>query len=238
MHSMLKWLAACVTGALVTGCAAPAPKIDAQGAGLSPIKTVAVVTSPEPPAYTVVNLGHPGLAFGIVGGAVAAADMKAKQDRLSEALRARGTAINGKLAELVASRLAASGYEARVEDAPWKESQGNYRLEVEDLQATTADAVLVLSPMLVGFVATGMTSDYLPTVRLTATLFGKGAREPLYRGYHAAGWTPNQAGWKTAPARKTFANFDALMADPSATADALRASGDSVAESVADDLRR
>jgi hypothetical protein len=106
------------------------------------------------------------------------------------------------------------------------------------LQATSADAVLVLSPMLVGFVATGMTSDYLPTVRLTAILLGKDRKDPLYRGYHAAGWAPSQAGWKTAPARKTFSNFDALMADPAATADALRASGDSVAESVVEDLRR
>ena len=221
---------------VLAACAAPAPQVAVSSQQLSAIRTVAVVRAPEPEGYTVINLGHPGIAFGVIGGAVAASDMKQKSDQLSSALRAQGGGFTTKLADLMVLRLAAAGYDARVEDAPWQMEEGRQRLDFEKIHSD-ADVVLVLSPQIVGFVARGMTSDYLPSLTVVATLLDR-QKQQIYRGYHSYGYTPKQEGWKAAAPRTTFPNFDALMADPVATAAALRVAGNAIADSVAGDLRK
>src|SRR5690349_9233819 len=71
--------------AVLTACAGPVPKLEASTAKLGGVKSVAVVRPPEPKAYTVMNFGHPGVAFGLIGGLVAAADQNSKQNQLTAA---------------------------------------------------------------------------------------------------------------------------------------------------------
>ena len=70
------------------------------------------------------------------------------------------------------------------------------------------------------------------------SMLGKDRKRQLYRGYHAAGWTPKAEGWKVSSAKVTFSNFDALMADPRASAAALSDAADAIATSIAGDLHK
>jgi len=221
----------------ITACAGPVPKIDASQKQLAAVKTVAVVRPPEPKTYTVLNFGHPGMAFGIIGGLVAGADQASKQSRLSAALQSQGTDINNRLANQIASKLALNGYDTKVIDAPWEETDGRYTLPFDKIQSD-ADAVLLVSPTIVGFIATGVTSDYLPTVAVVVTLLGSDHKEQLYRGFHVSGWAPKADGWKVSPPQGSFANFDALMSDIKGTVAALDQAGVAISETVNTDLRR
>ncbi|HET7773637.1 MAG TPA: hypothetical protein VFK82_07405 [Burkholderiaceae bacterium] len=222
---------------LLAACASPVPKIDSTPAALARVKTIAVIRAPEPKTYTVVNFGHPGMAFGLVGGLIAAGDQKSKQDELSAAMKQGNPALtSAALPEALVSQLNQMGFQARVEDAPWAEVDGKYTLPFDKINSD-ADAVVVVSPTIVGFIATGLTSDYYPTMTAVVTLLGKDRKEPLYRGYHATGWQPKADGWRFSPAKTTFGNYAALMADPKKSADALSEAARNVAASVARDLR-
>lgn len=238
MFQAIRSLALIATVAVVTGCAAPVPRIDASPGAIANVKTIAVIRSPEPKTYTVMNFGHPGMAFGLIGGLVAAADQNSRQERLTQAVKEKSPIpTSGTLADSIATRLARQGFEAKVEDGPWEESDGRYKLDFEKINSS-ADTVLVVTPTIVGFIATGVTSDYFPTVTAVVTLLGKDRKEQLYRGFHAAGWGPAADGWRHTSPKVTFPNFDALMADPAKAAGALSDAASEVAETVAQDLRR
>ncbi len=222
---------------LVTACAGPVPKMDMSTDNISTIRTIAVVRPPGPKTYAVLNFGSPAMAFGLLGGLVAAHEQNSKQEALTAAYKAQGSFGTSNLASGIASKLTAAGFEANVEDAPWEEAEGRYKLPFENIKSS-ADAVLVLFPTIVGFVATGMTADYLPTITVVAVMLGKDRKQQLYRGYHASGWTPKAEGWKSSPAKVTFSNFDALMADPKTSAAALTGAADAIASSIAGDLHK
>src|SRR6185436_15999938 len=91
MKAAFKTLFTLLVLALLTACGA-VPKIDSDAAKLTSIKTVGVIRGPVPKAYSVANFGHPGMAFGLVGGLVAAADMESKQKELAAAYEKVGPA--------------------------------------------------------------------------------------------------------------------------------------------------
>ena len=67
-YRMAKRLSVMVVALVLAACAAPLPKIDLAPHALTKVKTIAVIRPPEPNVYTVVNFGHPGMAFGLIGG--------------------------------------------------------------------------------------------------------------------------------------------------------------------------
>jgi hypothetical protein len=237
MRLSVKLFALASAAALLAGCASPVPKIDAAPSAIASVKTIAVIRSPEPKTYTVMNFGHPGMAFGAIGGLIAAADQQNKQERLTKAMKEKNaTPTSGVLADSIATQLSRKGFDAKVEEAPWQEKDGNYRLDFAQIHSD-ADAVLVVAPTIVGFIATSALSDYTPTVTAVVTLLGKARQEQVYRGYHGTGWAPKQEGWKMRPAKAGFANFDQLMADPARTAGVLGEAAAQIGESVAQDLK-
>ncbi|MEJ8845753.1 hypothetical protein [Variovorax rhizosphaerae] len=223
--------------ALLTGCVGPVPRIEAAPAKLTEIKTIAVVRTPEPKTYTVMNIGHPGTAFGLVGGLIAAADQISKTNTLSKAYQDQGTSTSAALTTEVVGQLKAQGYTVNEQDAPWNEKDGRFSLQFDQIQSD-ADAVLVIAPTLVGFVSPQNSTEYLPTVTAVATLLGKDRANPLYRGFHSVGWRPTAEGWRNRLPKTTYPNFSALMTDTRASADALNGAAADVASSVAVDLKR
>jgi hypothetical protein len=198
---------------------------------------VAVIRSPEIKTYTVMNFGHPGMAFGLVGGLIAASDQSVKSDQLSLELKNRRLSVPAELANGVAAELSHLGFRASVEDAPWEEKEGGkYTLPFEKIQSG-ADAVVVVTPTIVGFIATAG-GDYLPTIAASVTILGKDRKNPLYRGFHDTGWQLKAEGWRYSPPAAAFPNFDDLMRSPARTADSLVAASSAIARSVALDLRR
>jgi len=238
MIQRLRCFLVIATIAMITGCVGPVPKIDSSPSALTNVKTIAVIRSPEPKIYTVANFGHPGMAFGLVGGLVVAADQNSKQNRLTEAIKEKNTEpTSGSLAESIANQLTRRGFEASVEEGPWEESDGKFKLDFEKI-TSTADVVLVVAPTIVGFIATGALSDYVPTLAAIVTLLGKDRKEPIYRGFHVAGWKPKADGWRHSSPTVTFSNFDALMSDPAKTAVTLSDAASRIAVTVAEDLKR
>ena len=221
---------------LLAACAGPVPKIDASTEKLAAIKTISVIRPPEPKTYDVMNFGHPGIAFGVIGGAIAASDQANKKNILNASYREKKLAINSKLADSIAERLNSSGYEAVVEEGPWEEVDGKFKLSFDKI-ASTADGVLVVTPTLEGFIAT-TTQDYMPTVAVGVILLGKDRKEQLYKGFHSSGWAPMAKGWRITPANVTFRNFDAIIQDTKASSEALANAAIAIGQTVSTDLEK
>lgn len=234
--------------AVLAACAGQVPKIDVSPTKLSEVKTIAVIRPPEPESYHLSLPKHTegfivmgqGIA-GAIGGFIAATYLYVKQDQLSSAFKAQGAAFAAELADRVAAKLVASGYDAKVEEPPLVEGDEGYKQPFEKIDST-ADAVLLLSLKGVGFIDdTG--AGCVPYFVTVATLLGKDRKEQLYRGYHVSGLNPTgkagwRTGWRITPPSATFANIDAVMSDTKASAAALSNAVDGVAETVTADLRK
>lgn len=230
-----------VIAALLTACASPVPKIDVAKGGMSGIMTVAVVVAPEPTEYTVMNFGHGGMGFGLIGGLVAAADQADKQKRLALKYKSEGVAVNAELANRITAALNASGYAARIETANWVMA-GNVQTLAFDKIQSDADAVLVVSPTIVGFVAAGhmvRDNDYMPTLSVVTNLLGKNrTATPIYRGFHLTGWEIKQDGWRYTPPKRQFPDFASLHDASKDSANSLSEAASMIAATVATDLKQ
>lgn len=238
MMKLMAFLAASAA-VVLSGCATSVPKIDVVPGALAPVATITVVRPPEPKKYAVINFGHPGMAFGAIGGLIAAGDEASKQERLSQGIRQDSpTIVSSTLVDELAQMLRRKGFQVDVEDGAWVPLDSE-RLEFKvERVRSTADAVLVVNPTIVGFIATGITADYEPTVAAVVSLLGKDRKTELYRGYHLAGWEGRGDQWRRSPARTSFPNFDAMAQSPHAAAMGLRSAAADVAKTVGEDLRR
>jgi hypothetical protein len=186
----------------------------------------------------VVNLGHPGYAFGAIGGAIVATDQNDKQTRLAQALQPHAPATTERLGQEVVEHLKRMDYDARRSEARWnKAGAGQAPIDLATLPGD-ADAVLVLEPRVTGFVSPPG-DDYRPTVQTEARLYGTAGGALLLHAMYGTGWTREQDLIKyTATHLPAFKNFDALLADPPATAQSLQRAASLLAERVAQDLQR
>ena len=82
------------------------------------------------------------------------------------------------------------------------------------------------------------TQDYQPVITAVVTLLGKDRKEELYKGFHASGYASLDDRWRLSPATASFANFEALIADPNASSRALLEAAGAIASTVGADLRR
>ncbi len=226
---------------LLAACAGPVPKIDLTPQAMAKVKTIAIIRPPEPKLYTVMNFGHPAMAFGLLGAPVAIADLNDKQERLAKTYHAQHAEVCNQLSRKISDRLASLGFTTRVEDAPWVETNGIPVVQFKDIK-TDADAVLVVAPSVIGFVATGLgrgyDNDYLPTIVTSVILLGNDREKPIYRGYHDTGWEQFGSGWHYTPPTTTFPDFDSLYTDPNASYRSLVEAADKIATSVVMDLRQ
>lgn len=247
IYRITKWLFTIVATILLVACAGPVPKIDLAPKAMASIKTIDVVRPPEPKMYAVVNFGHPGMAFGLVGGIVAAADQNNKQEQLARAYRENGVAVCSELSQRIADRLNEMGFNARVVDAKevkgvdLEEANGKKTLQYKDINSNS-DAILIVMPTKIGFVATGLAgghnNDYLPTISSIITLLGKDRQNPIYRGYHVTGWQLKAEGWRYTAPTTTFSNFDALISNPKNSSASLMDAAAKIANSIAKDLQQ
>jgi hypothetical protein len=222
--------------ALTAGCASMTRTELAQN-GLAGIRAVDVVMPPEPEAYQVTMAAHPGAAVGgAIGAVIIIADQSAKTDRVKRALEGHPISITRTMASVLVQRLKAAGYRVRQVEAPWVPQSLPPSVNVAEIESD-ADALLVIAPRTVGFVAASALSPYEPTVMAEVTLLGRDHKAVLYHGLHAAGINPAAGDWRTVPARRSFADVDGLVANPAATASALTEAGTDVARAIADDIR-
>jgi hypothetical protein len=222
--------------ALTAGCASMT-RVELAQDGIAGIHSIDVVMPPEPAAYAVTMANHPGAAVGgALGAVIIIADQTAKTNRVKQALEGQRISITGTMASVLVQRLKATGYRVRQIEAPWNQQSLPPSINVAAV-TSDADALLVIAPRTIGFVAETAIAPYQPTVQADVTLLGRDHKTVLYHGLHAAGIGPGVGDWRTVPARRSFADVDGLVANPAATASALTESGTDIARAIADDIR-
>lgn len=234
---MIRRIPALLAPLLLAACASAPQSVTLSPEASAAVRTVAIVVPPEPRRYAVVNMGHPGLVLGLVGGMFVATEQDRKEATFYQAMRFQKFSVKAMLAVGLERKLAAAGYRAKVVEGPWEEKHGRYVLHPEKVM-TDADAILIIVPTTAGYMAKGPTADYVPAMTAVVRLIGKDRKSELYRGLHAAGWEPRAEGWRYTPARRSFSDFDSLMAKPGESAAALAETVDAVSDSIAQDLRR
>lgn len=210
---------------LCSGCTSPMKYAFAPSAAQS-IRTVALVEPIEPEQYTAFNLGHPGMYLGLASGIVTGSSMEAEGKAFTAHLRRTGFDVARRLADRTTIELERRGYEVvRV-------------TQVED--ARGVDGILTLKPMMVGYVAPRILTDYIPALSVVVELMpaGNPDAEPAYREGFLFGWQGFTGWWVTleAPPEYSYRNFADLMKRSEEAADGLVVGADRIAARLASDL--
>lgn len=222
--------------AALSACASVPKQALDQGAARK-IGKIALVDARDPAKYTVLNFGHPGMLFGAIGGAAAGADMETKGTQFTGAVRTKGLDVAARLSEKIAQNLSRNGYQVHRAAAAWEQKDGKQVLNYKAIQ-TDADAILNVTPTMVGYVSTHGFNSYIPAVGVIAEMVGKNGSDVLYRELFMYGWEPSAGQWVHLPAPESsrFGSFQELMEHSAAAGAALIAGADAVSERVAKDF--
>ncbi|MCE5194967.1 MAG: hypothetical protein LLF28_05860 [Nitrospiraceae bacterium] len=109
MRFMLKWLFVLFVLFTLGSCGGIEKKAFNKSANQD-IKTIGVLEPANLGEYRVVNFDHPGLAFGIVGGLLAASDMKSKSSQFTEQIKLRNFSLYEDLQNALMTELQRVGY--------------------------------------------------------------------------------------------------------------------------------
>jgi hypothetical protein len=225
---------------VLAGCAAVPKQALDQDAARS-IRKIAVIEAREPVKYVVLNFGHPGMLFGAIGGAAAGAAMEANGTQFTNALRDKGFGISKRLSDKAASTLAAVGYEViRVPDVR-EVKDDKIVLDYRNVQ-TDADAILNVTPTMVGYISTRGFNDYVPAVGVIVELVSKGKDQVnrLYQDRFMFGWEPSAGQWihVAAPPAYRYSSFENLMSRSAEAGEGLLMGAELVSERLAKDLAK
>lgn len=237
MKYLKAWILIFLAVALV-GCA-QAPKKQAYNhAAANHIKQIVIVNDPDQDRYEATMLAHPAMAFGLIGGAVAAADMHGKGTRLTDALVPSQTRLQQRLGDVLSQALGGIGYESALFVLP-KDTKEDDMFMVARTKGPAGDAVLTLR-LTGAYISAGPSSDYLPHLRLRAVLVeantGKVLYEDLLTYGQAIPATPSVHFASDDSYR--FDNIDALVADPAKARKGLVVGLKIMAGQLAADLKR
>lgn len=213
---------------------------------LAQIKTIAVIKPSEIRGYNFKNMGtasgdqYPGSYGGLAN-----EPRFVTEQKITYALDKQKLSIESTLAENVAANLSKLGFVTSMEEGPWKLEKllfsdknrpfQSYKINYENIQSD-ADAVMIISPTVAGFIAPESYADYAPTIYTVVILLDETRQNLLYRGYHGSGEVPVGRGWNISPPSVTFASFKEVIANPDRAATSLNDAAIAIAESIARDF--
>lgn len=146
------------------------------------IKQIALLRVPAP-NLKVTNLGGSLGAFGLLGGAMGAADEDTKSHEFADAV-ARELSLATLMTEALESALKKEGYLVTLEDQrpiePPLDQQTADDVANYSKIKTEADAILDVSFLSAGYLSPAGSSDYVPWLHVKATLVSTRGRTPLY----------------------------------------------------------
>lgn len=213
---------------------------------LAQIKTIAVILPSEIRGYNFKNMSPASgdQYWGSFGG-LANEPRFVTEQKITYALEKQNLSIESTLAENVAAELSRLGFLTSVEKGPWKLEKlvfsdknrpfQSYKINHAEIQSN-ADAVMVITPTVAGFIAPENHASYAPTLYTVVILLDETRQNILYRGYHGSGELKVGRGWNISPPITTFANFDEVMANPERAATSLNDAAIAIAESIARDF--
>ena len=222
---------------LATGCA-QMPKQAFNREAAPHVRTLVVARAANQESYEANVLGHPGMSFGLIGGLIAVADMQVKSGQLTKAIDPAETRLQDRFTEKLLEALQKVGYATSVVTVP----TGTKEVDVMPYvlkQGTKADAMVLLG-LYGGYWAAGPNTDYQPRLAASVKVTDLRAGSVLYQDIISYGYPLAEVKSVHFPsdAKYRFASVGALTADPSVTRDGLLSGIETVANQIAEDLKR
>lgn len=181
--SFLKHAALVCVALLLNACVSVPQKAFNKGA--TDIRTIEVL----PMAHTEaqVSYPHPGLNFGLIGGAIAIAELNAKGNKLGAQLTAADFDHYQAFKAAFDAAMTERGYTLNWSDPvsagpKEKAKRGNWRLRKSMPATDRADAVLDVNLVFYGYAASGAGKDspYRPTISMSAQMFDATGKKKLF----------------------------------------------------------
>ncbi len=237
MNRLLPALAV-VSVVVLSGCATPIPKQEFNAEASSHIKSVALTRYEEQKEIGVVVVAHAGASFGLIGAAIAAADMNSKTTKLTAALDVSKLQPASTFNDRLQTALAAQGYAITPVGLGREVSESEVKAKLATMVAKDA-SLIVRSDA--SYIAAGSSSDYLPSVSARAELIDGKGDKVLYREFFAYGFN-GQAAKDTvtlaAAPECRFPDFDTLLSQSDLARKCLATGVEAVAQAIANDLKR
>ena len=161
---------------LVAGCVT-VPKQAYDRAAHPEVKVVGLLEPHPTLEYSVINVGHVGNAFGLIGALVASADIQGKTNEFTAAMKSRGFDLAKEYRDALRKALESRGYVAKI--IPVDRPRG-YFLDLYDTLDPTVDAY-VDTNVGASYLAASATADYLPSVRSNTRVVKRRTREVVYQ---------------------------------------------------------
>ena len=200
------------------------------------IKRIGIIEQIEREKYCAENMGHAGASFGLIGGAIALADMAAKRNAFTELMRARSFKAVSEFQEMLLTQLEAAGYSVKMIKVP----RTKHAL-LEKYEGLDEDVDVYLDFILdAGYVCASSASDYIPHINLITRLVKRGTNEILYQEVIYYGYKLMAKGAACLPADQQyyFKTFGAITANPDLALEGLRKGVPLVSDHIAQSLRR
>ena len=205
----------------------------------APIKTIALISVPNPPAYHAMDFGHPGLAFGAVGGAVAGTKAASTTDVFNKAIRATGFDFSKQMRAALTPRLRQAGF--NVVSVHVKREAPNKLIEnYSKVPSAGADAFLDIAVRWVGYSTVNLFDrEFRPHIEVIVRLVSVRTKAVFYSehvtfGYH----NPTQSATELPAERRYFyKDFEAVMANKATALNGLRQGVEAVAGHIVSQLR-
>ncbi|MEE9303593.1 MAG: hypothetical protein V3U84_07380 [Thiotrichaceae bacterium] len=218
----------------VTGCSS-IPQQSFNAEANKNIKTVALI---KPPAVKEVNVGivhHPGNSFGLIGAAIAAADTAGKTSDYNKALGTNKVNWSAYAQAQLKAQLEKNGY--TVKNVVARKKGNSSAKFMETYPDTGTDAILDYYYN-VQYLATGPTTDYIPTVNFMSRLVKSSDKSVIYAQHFVSGNAVIAAKGAVATVNNTgFNNIASLKAKPKESVQALKKGVDTIASLIGKDLK-
>lgn len=203
-----------------------------------PIRTIALISVPNPVQYEATDYGSKAGVFGAIGGAAIAADAKTMSETLTKAAREANFDYSREMQAAVTERLKRVGYKVivvRAERGTPKELVADYA----KVPAADADALLDIDARTVGYVSYNINDpDFRPYLLADVRLVSAKTRAVLYSeqvmfGYHNPYMSATQL---PSDNKYYFKDFTALMADKPRAFEGWRQGAGAISDHIAQRL--
>jgi hypothetical protein len=238
----LKWLLILILIlSSLLGCASPPPDQAFDKVRSARLQKLLILQVPET-KLAAINLGSGYDAFGLVGGLLGESDEQAKSSRFEASIRQQA-GVGEALTTALSAELRLRGFEVEVGAQRPASNAGPDTAPVNetfDYSAirTRADAILHVSFVRAGYLATAGSTHYKPWLYVRARLVSADSHALLYSQLIVYGAKfPETTTYIPAPTQYAYGDFDSLIANPGAAAAGLRAGAAPMAAGIAGQLR-
>jgi len=201
------------------------------------IKKIGIIEQIEQEKYLVENMGHPGMAFGLIGGAIALADITAKRNEFTKLVKdARGFRVVEEFQKMLLTELEGAGYSMKLIKGPRAKHELLEKYEgLDDEVDVYLDFTLAA-----GYFCASSGSDYIPSINTLVRLVKRDTKEILYQeliyyGYKLQG---KEAACIPSEQQYYFKDFEALKGKPDLAIEGVRKGVPLVSSHIAQSLRR